>query len=65
VFILSPSPPVILNPALVILSPSPPVILNEVKDLVFRLRINSAKDLGLWRGVDSVKELVFRLRITP
>jgi hypothetical protein len=34
-----------------------------VKDLVFRLRINSAKDLGLWRGVDSVKDLVFRLRI--
>ncbi len=33
---------VILSPALVILSPSPPVILNEAKDLVFRLRINSA-----------------------
>jgi hypothetical protein len=42
---------VILSPALVILSPSHPVILSpagggidSAQDLVFRLRINSAKD---------------------
>jgi len=52
--------PSILSPALVILSPSPPVILNEVKDLVFRFRINSAKGLVLWLRVDSAKDLGLR-----
>ena len=31
----------------VILSPSPIVILSEAKDLGFRLRVNSAKNLAL------------------
>jgi hypothetical protein len=32
----------------VILNPSPIVILSNVKDLVFRLRVNSVKDLVDW-----------------
>jgi hypothetical protein len=31
---------------IVILSPSPTVILSEAKDLAFRLRVNSSKDLA-------------------
>jgi len=36
------------SPQAVILNPSPPVILSGAKDLGFRLRINSVKDLADW-----------------
>ena len=35
-------------PSPVILSPSPAVILSRAKDLGFRLRVNSAKDLATY-----------------
>jgi len=44
VFILSPSPPVILSPSL--------VTLSETKGLDLRLRINYAKDLVLSQTKD-------------
>jgi hypothetical protein len=54
---------VILYPSLVFLSPSPSVILSGVKDLGFRLRVNSAKDLGFRLRINSAKGLVLWLRI--
>jgi hypothetical protein len=36
---------VILSPSPVILNPSPSVTLSETKGLIFRLRINSVKNL--------------------
>jgi hypothetical protein len=47
---------VIANPSLfVILSPSPSVILSEAKNLFFRLRTGSAKNLIILLRVNSVK----------